>query len=177
MNQLYFFVYYMDLPLLYLLAVLLLGGWTAASAFCGRRYPRFWRWLCTGLVPVCLYLVYAGTLRGRLPGEHQHFFIPFQVLFTTDDFAQVFRETTLNTLLFAPLGAVLPFALPLKKPAQRIWAVAGIALAVSLTVEILQASLRVGHFQTDDLFLNVLGCLIGTSAFLVYRWANKEKTT
>ncbi|MBQ9859784.1 MAG: VanZ family protein [Clostridia bacterium] len=166
MSALYQWVYYMNLPLLILLGVGLLAVWTALSLALPRRA---WRWVCAALVPLCLYLVYAGTLRGRGVGEYENYFIPFQVVVLHGLSAQYIREFVLNCVLFAPLGATLSFALP------RWWLCLPSAAVISLAVEILQASLRVGYFQTDDLLCNLLGTLVGALPYLIHSALAKRR--
>lgn len=170
MTALYQWVYYMDLPLLILLGVLLLALWTGLSLAVPRRV---WRWVCAALLPVCLYLIYAGTLRGRGPGDYENYFLPFQVVFLYGLSAQYVREFVLNCVLFAPLGAALSFALP----PRRWWLCLPIAAAVSLAAEVLQTALRVGYFQTDDLLCNLLGTLVGSVPFLLHSALAKRKNS
>ena len=84
---------------------------------------------------------------------------------------QYVREFVLNSVLFAPLGATLSFVLPPK----RWWLCLPIAAMLSLAVEILQTTLRVGYFQTDDLLCNLLGALVGAVPFLVYSTLAKRR--
>ena len=159
MSQLYHTVYFMNIPLLYLLAAGFLAGWTGME-FLSRRRPRLFRWGCRGLIPVALWLIYCATLWKREPGVHTHYPFPLEVLFLegfTEDFA---RQFTLNTLLFVPFGAVVSGALP-TGVRRRVLVTVLVGLGVSLTVELVQLFGRMGHFQTDDLLCNVLGSFLG----------------
>ena len=70
----------------------------------------------------------------------------------------------MNMLLFLPLGLSLPFALPQKwKCKALLSAVAGFLLSVG--VEAIQYFFRIGDCETDDVLMNTLGMLIGTSSF------------
>lgn len=177
MTELYQFVYYMELPQLVLLGFGLLCAYGTLAVLAGQRFPRAWRLASLLVAALAVYMVYAGTLRGRVPGEHVNYFIPFQVLFVTEDMWQVVREAVLNTLLFVPLGATLPFVLQRVGGKRRIWPAVAVAAALSLTVELLQLTLQVGHFQTDDLLLNSLGCLIGTLPYGTLCRLEAKKTT
>lgn len=159
MAQLYHTVYWMELPLLYLLAGLFLAGWTAVG-FWGRRYPRCVRWSCRALLPVPLLLVYLATLWGRTAGEYTHYIYPLEVLFLEGFTEEFFRQFTLNTLLFIPFGAVMAYALP-QRVSRRVAVTVALGLAVSLAVELTQLWGRWGHFQTDDLLYNMLGSFLG----------------
>ena len=168
MSAVYHYVYNMDLLPLCLAGILLLALWTGLSLWLPRRG---WRWLNGLLVPLCIYLVCAGTLRGRGVGDYENYFIPFEVVFRHGMSLQYLREFVLNGVLFAPLGATLSFAVP----PRRWWLCLPIAAGLSLTVEILQAATRVGYFQTDDLLCNLLGALVGTVPFLIHSTLAKRR--
>ena len=59
-----------------------------------------------------------------------------------------------NILLFVPLGILLPMRFSF---ARRWRGMIGIALFLSLTVEVSQFVLRCGKSEVDDLIANVLG--------------------
>ncbi|MGU3646371.1 VanZ family protein [Microbacterium sp. C23T] len=69
-------------------------------------------------------------------------------------------DQILNTLLFVPLGAALALLLP-----RRLWWVAiGGGLALSATVEYLQASIPGRVPDVDDVLWNTVGTTIGVVA-------------
>lgn len=69
------------------------------------------------------------------------------------------REILLNILLTVPLGLLLPVLFHGRKHPFLI--TAGITLGLSVLTEGLQYWLHLGLCETDDIFNNMLGCLIG----------------
>lgn len=76
-----------------------------------------------------------------------------------------------NILLFFPLGFVLTDALK-KCP---FWAVLLISGAISCTIEFSQFYFKIGLFEFDDIFNNVLGALIGWSVFHILRSLRRKR--
>ena len=72
-----------------------------------------------------------------------------------------------NILLFVPLGILLPMRFSF---ARRWKGMIGIALCLSLAVEVLQFVFRCGKSEVDDLIANVIGAVIG---FGIYRVCQK----
>lgn len=122
---------------------------------------------CTGVV-LSLVLIFALTLIGRKSAA-----VPELVLIPSvfvHDFSipndEVPRTMFMNFLLFLPLGMSLPFALPKRiKHKALVTIVTGIVL--SLTAEVIQYFFHFGRCETDDLIMNTLGAVIGTTVFLL----------
>ena len=76
-----------------------------------------------------------------------------------------------NILLFFPLGFVLTDALK-KCP---FWAVLLISGAISCTIEFSQFYFKIGLFEFDDIFNNVLGALIGWCVFHILRSLRRKR--
>ena len=72
-----------------------------------------------------------------------------------------------NILLFVPLGILFPIGFSF---ARRWKGMIGIALCLSLAVEVLQFVFRCGKSEVDDLIANVIGAVIG---FGIYRVCQK----
>ena len=62
-----------------------------------------------------------------------------------------------NILVFMPFGFFFPIVAGLK----RTWLAIPAGAALSLSVEIIQLTARVGRFDVDDILLNTLGAAIG----------------
>jgi glycopeptide antibiotics resistance protein len=100
-------------------------------------------------------------------------------LFITD--SVLFKQILLNILLYVPLGYLLSFALPrLVKTNRRAsrfrvinmlrafpWIAVLIGAALSIAIEFTQLLFRLGLFEFDDIFNNVLGCLCGVILYQV----------
>ena len=107
------------------------------------------------------------TLLGRADtGVRDLSLIPFVTIFTGKAHPDYFRTLYMNMLLFMPLGLSLPFALHerIKRPVP-FTLISGTALSV--TVELIQLIFRVGKCETDDVIMNVLGIVLGATAFLL----------
>lgn len=76
----------------------------------------------------------------------------------------------LNFLMFMPMGIFL--RLILKKPVQKY--MVGIALAISLAVELLQPVIG-RSFDIDDIILNTLGILCGWLLCFLLTWPIRKK--
>ena len=86
--------------------------------------------------------------------------IPFQIRF---DFWNQFVQFPANAIVFAPLGAMLPYCFSKK----NIWRDLGICFSISLAIELTQLFTIIGNFATADLIMNTLGYFVG---FAFYRW-------
>lgn len=76
-----------------------------------------------------------------------------------------------NIVLFFPLGFILTDALR-RCP---FWAVLLASFAVSSCIEISQLVFRIGLFEFDDIFNNVLGAVVGWCTFHILRSLRRRK--
>ncbi|WP_344932859.1 VanZ family protein [Sphaerisporangium flaviroseum] len=77
-------------------------------------------------------------------------------------FGTAFVQVVGNLLVFAALGALLPLRSP---HFTRLWRVALLAAALSITVEALQYGLRLGRVSSiDDVLLNTVGAVLASLA-------------
>ncbi len=72
-----------------------------------------------------------------------------------------------NVVLFIPLGFLLPL---LHRRYCKMLPCFGAGFLISLTIEISQLFTRRGFCQTDDVWTNVLGCILGFCAYRVYQY-------
>lgn len=72
-----------------------------------------------------------------------------------------------NILAFVPLGLLLPIIF---KSCKSFHKVALIAFSLSLTFELTQLLLKIGSFDVDDILLNLLGSVLGTSFLLIFQF-------
>lgn len=68
------------------------------------------------------------------------------------------NSVVLNTLLFVPLGYLLPSVF---RSLGNLWKVLGVGLVISLTIEIIQLITRLGWFDALDIIHNIAGAAIG----------------
>lgn len=71
-----------------------------------------------------------------------------------------------NVLLFFPFGA---FLVLLWKRAGKIWKILVLSFFLSMAIEITQLRTGRGYFQVDDIWLNMLGGLLGGDFGLLLR--------
>lgn len=82
-------------------------------------------------------------------------------------------QLILNIFMFVPLGILLP--LFHKRFLSHIWTI-GVGFAFTLFIEGIQLTLKIGVFDLDDIFNNVLGTIIGYSLFMtMYTLIKKQR--
>ncbi len=86
------------------------------------------------------------------------------------------RNIILNILMFVPFGFMLPI---LFKKLRSFWKVYLAGFAFTLAIELTQLVFRLGIFEVDDLFDNLLGAMIGyglfSIVFSVYKKVKKQQ--
>ena len=96
-----------------------------------------------------------------------HNFTPFwsYVEIYNGDYTVQLPEKVMNLVVFIPVGLLLGSAF------QRIkwWQVFATGFLVSLSIEMLQFTLKRGFAEFDDVFHNTFGCLIGYGIYKAIR--------
>ena len=119
-------------------------------------------WLLTGEYA---FLVLCSTLFFRPLRENSGYnFTPFwSYVAFLNGWSCMLNEILMNVVVFVPLGFLLGCC------SQRLnWKlVMIIGLGMSLLIELLQFSLMRGFSEFDDVFNNVLGCMIGYGLYLL----------
>ena len=94
-----------------------------------------------------------------------HNFIPFKEILRYDIGSGIFYKNIFgNMLLFVPYGIFIARYLKLKEPLILII----ISFITSLSVEVIQ--FLIGRvFDVDDIILNVVGCVLGFSLYVVFQ--------
>lgn len=86
------------------------------------------------------------------------------------------RNIILNILMFVPFGFMLPILFKKFRAFRRVY-LAGFVF--TLTIELTQLTFRLGIFEVDDLFDNLLGAMIGyglfSIVFSVYKKIKKQQ--
>ena len=126
-------------------------------------------------VSVLIYLLFFSPYYGRTERftEYHYNLIPFAEIrryihnHNASRVKLLLRNIGGNVLAFIPFG----FLLPLVDENERgFFRVVGIGFLFSLTVETIQLLLMVGTFDVDDIFLNILGVVLGHGIhFLLFR--------
>lgn len=77
-----------------------------------------------------------------------------------------------NIILFIPIGIILPLFFV---DMRRRWKTACVGFCFSMSVEVLQLTLRLGLFELDDMVNNTFGCVLGYSLFVICIWLSKKE--
>lgn len=122
-----------------------------------------------------LMLNFGGTNAGHAPN-----FVPFKTilpyLFGFKGLIIAGINLIGNIALLVPVGFIIPFVW--RDAAKNMtWKKSlMVGFAAGFSIEILQAILRVGIFDIDDVILNALGVLVGYAMFSVLaKWMNAKK--
>ena len=124
------------------------------------------------LLTVYLALLIGGMMFNRTPQEdYQLELIPVW------SYIRLFREKNLNllrqmisnVLVFIPWPILFATVFPCMR---KFWRAIGSAFLFSVSVEITQLVLRIGLFEFDDMFHNVLGAMIG---YYIWVFCRKHK--
>jgi glycopeptide antibiotics resistance protein len=83
------------------------------------------------------------------------------------------RELIGNVALFVPLGFLLPAA---ARTCRRLWVTLGVAAALSVLIETVQALLPSHATDVDDVILNTAGAALGFLAFSMIAWMVRRRT-
>ena len=112
-----------------------------------------------------VFLLYCSTIIFRGEAERGHNFVPFWSyleIYHGDDL-YLLPQNIMNVLVFVPLGLLLGAAFR----SMNWWKAGVIGCAVSVLIEILQYVFKRGFSEFDDVFHNVLGCMIGYAISVV----------
>lgn len=99
-----------------------------------------------------------------------HNYIPFKEILRYDFGSSLFYKNIFgNVLLFVPYGIFIAKYVNLKQPLVVVI----ISFITSLSIEVIQ--FLIGRvFDVDDIILNVLGCYIGFSLYILFqKWGSK----
>ena len=140
-----------------------LSGLAALICTPANFWGRFWYFVC--------YRRPGGELDPLFSGSFN--LVPTLFKYLTGKYTGGSWTTFLfagNALLFLPFGLLLPAV----RPRMGLAKVLGLALAVSLAMELFQPI--VGRsFDTDDLIMNTLGALIGYILYFILRSIFQKK--
>lgn len=121
-----------------------------------RGKSIFWLLFVSSYTTGVLY----ETVFSRPTNEGFHYNIyPFwsYIAILNDKGVNLMQSNYLNIALFIPLGIILWFAFERK----RWWWTLIYSCALSICIEFLQLIMKRGLCEFDDVFHNVLGCMVG----------------
>ena len=130
-----------------------------------RKYKTVWRMVnIVGLSLTVATILYV-TLISRSKGEQILRLVPFSSLEFAKQYNDVYKQIIMNIILFMPVGLTLPFVLESRKYAVLLTILC--ALVFSATIEACQFIFSRGEVETDDVFFNTLGAVIGIVPYLI----------
>ena len=121
------------------------------------RLVRRWVWV---LVVGYIVFILSKTIIGRPETEEYTYdLLPFwsYLALIRGEGVNLWMCIYLNVLFFIPLGALLWFALKNRK----WWKALLFSIVLSLCIEVAQLVFKRGLCEFDDVFHNVLGCMLG----------------
>ena len=148
-----------------LLLVLCLGTILIISI---KGIKQRWRLLFRLMFILYIVLIFTVTVFLRSNGEQFDYnFHPFWSYYEAirEGRNELAAEMIMNVVLFIPLGPLSAGSF------KRIkwWQVLFVSLCISLTIETMQLLFKRGFAEFDDLFHNVIGCMLGYGMFLFLR--------
>ena len=120
------------------------------------------------LLAAYILFILMETVIGRKVGVGRVELVPFW----SYSHPELRMEIVLNYMLFIPLGVLLYLCFGEKFGLRVV--MAGFLLSVS--IELIQLTFKIGVFEFDDMIGNTVGCLIGTIIGKLIR-KKKKKTT
>ena len=139
------------------------------SAISIKGIKSGWR-LCGKIaLPIYLFLLLSATVIFRKFVENQtHNFVPFwsykEILSTGS--RDLLYQNIFNVLVFVPIGLLVGVSFK----SIKLWQVFLLGFCVSASVELLQFVLKRGFAEFDDVFHNVVGCMIGFGIYKAFEW-------
>ena len=118
------------------------------------------KWFCLLILIEYVFLLLSSTVffRSYTPAQPYNLvpFWSYRVILYGDSSIEL-PEKIMNLVVFIPVGLLLGSAF------QRIkwWQVLATGFLISLSIEMLQFTLKRGFAEFDDVFHNTMGCLIG----------------
>lgn len=166
-----------NFPYVSVIALFVLGGIYLSLKKRERKYGHKCsktKMACAALLAAYVALLIGGTMFNRAPQEeYQVEVMPFW------SYVEVFRGKNLNLLrqMISNVLVFIPWPILFSSvfPVMRKFRLAvGSAFLFSVTVEIIQLVFRIGLFEFDDMFHNVLGAVSGYGIWMFYRRHNKK---
>lgn len=130
-----------------------------------KVYPRY---LIVSAVGIAYIVgVFCVTLKNRMAGldggVSMQLFASYRLAWNSHA-EKPWRDILLNILMLVPLGILLPVSFP---KCRKFWVILLSGFCGSLVIEISQLITKRGIFETDDLWGNTFGALIGYGIFLL----------
>lgn len=153
-----------------LIAFLLTSAAIAVLLFKSRLSVK--KKIYSAILYVYSYNVLITTLFMRDKSDKRYFkLIPFTAIYNLIKEPKVINnwELIFNTLLFVPIGLLLPCVF---EKCKRFRTTLLVGFCTTLIIETIQIAAKIGVFETDDIITNTLGAVIG---FGIYKVIHNRK--
>lgn len=141
--------------------------WTLLSLI--FREKKAWKLLNGSLCFLYIICVIYVTLLSRTGDSGEISWIPFQSLFLAAQYPDIYNQIAMNILMFVPIGLTMPNAIcGLNRHCVRFTIIS--CCLFSLCIELCQYFFGLGRCEIDDIIMNTIGAVLGTTSFLLYRW-------
>lgn len=166
---LYYRIYRLPLGTVFLLMAFFVLLWAVIAVTFGKKLPKIWKTVNAALLLFLTFSIVYYTLLRRAPNpENRVILMPFASLEAAKQQQEIYRELTMNMLLFFPVGLFLPQLLPRRwKAWQKVLATIAAGLLLSAGIETIQYFYALGDAETDDVITNALGAAIGSLHILL----------
>lgn len=166
--------YVQPMNLVYIETIAIYVVWTIAMLVIRGKVQRIISIIGTA---IAVGLVFLFTIRGRSGIENYELsLIPFISFDNAKTQPELYRTMYMNVLLFMPLGLSLPFALSGKIKHNVLISIL-IGFLLSAVVETVQYLFHLGRCETDDVIMNTLGVIIGTTSFVICIFRDRIRNT
>ena len=148
-----------DIPTNFLVGMVLLFLVGTVCFLALRGFKKGMRWSAMLLLAEYSFWIFYSTVLARpVMAVRKHLLIPFWNYQDLSGENYLFlTQVILNIVLFIPVGFLLGCAFG----RMKWWKVLLIGGGFSVLIETLQFILKRGYAELDDIFHNVLGCMIG----------------
>ena len=163
---------YRDVPNVLYFVLLLLFAISCVTILWAKGIKHKVRKIGLILLVELVVLLYCSTVFFRPVNVDQGYSICLFESYGYDDENQYFvlSENLMNIAIFFPIGLLLGVSFRRAKWFQVLLS----ALLVSVSIEILQYILHKGFAEIDDVFHNVLGCMIGYGFYTLIKYGREK---
>lgn len=158
---------YQDVPTIVYVGLLCLFFIGGVVLIILKNFRKGWR-LSVGLLAIeYIVLIYCATVIFRAytetVGHNPTLFWSYRAIGEGKN--ELLVENIMNVVAFVPVGLLLSIV------SRRLkwWIVLLVGFGISLSIESLQFVLKRGFSEIDDVFHNMLGCLIGLGLYTIAR--------
>ena len=179
-SSIVYHIYRLPLMTVFVLMGIAVLVWAILAVTLRKKYRKSWKAVNTVFLLLLVYSILYITLLRRKPNpDNLMVLTPFASLEAAKQQGEIYRELTMNILLFFPVGLFLPQLLPDRwKTWQKILVTAAAGLLFSAGMETVQFLTALGDAETDDILTNVLGTAFGALHVLlaggIYRLLKKK---